>query len=289
MYAVLIRFRRKESLHQLLRVTTLSVQITHLYLLIAQPTPQNTLKLKAALDYLKLVNSLLPLCMAPRAFQSIPFDKPPHADKLQHFRVVLLALYAKPRLYERFNEMARAYVSMAGEGSVVQMLTCIGEVAAVSFRGYKQYRAINIFQARLRKNESPEFNLDNNLSNVETLLRQLARLTHAHVLQLICVEQSTSVLNVTYLASLTNVLRMMAVLVGDFTQEDTSDGVVVDSALVGMQVCARFVVEGFSSETGRRDLWEWSMFWFRRQMEIDHQKMSKNYGGNDAVGQFGLM
>jgi hypothetical protein len=56
-----------------------------------------------------------------------------------------------------------------------------------------------------------------------------------------------------------------------------------------MKMTARLAFEGFTTETKRRDILEWSVNWYKRQMELDYGRHRQTLMEMEAVGTQGLL
>jgi hypothetical protein len=280
--------RRKEHLQQLFRITLSAVKITiaHLFDVIVGV---DDAKVKGALDFLKVVNNFA-LWMAstplPRAFQGHSFDKSPNGERLLAFRIALLVQYATPSVFRRLNQIAEEYsVLNSNEHSVLSMMTLVGDVALSVFRCYWNIKNITRFKDRLRQTLGPDTDLNENLMEVKSIFRDLGKFLLNHLLRLMRTEENTSILGIAQLTMTTSILRTMSLFVGPL---DTDDIEPVASPLEAMKMTARIAFEGFTSDTKRRDLLEWSVGWYKRQMELDYGRQTRAVEV-EAVGLPGLL
>jgi hypothetical protein len=77
----------------------------------------------------------------------------------------------------------------------------------------------------------------------------------------------------------------MANIVGPLDRDDFGH---LHPTIASMQMAARLAFEGFQTETKRRDILDWSISWYKRQIELDYGKQYKNVTESEAVGQLGL-
>lgn len=281
--------RRKEPVQQLFRITNSAVKITiaHLFDVIVGV---DDAKVKGSLDFLKVVNNFalwMNSSPLPRAFQGHAFDKNPNGERLLAFRIVLLVQYVKPTVFRRLSQIAEEYsVLNSTEHSVLSMMTLASDVASSIFRCYSNIKNITRFRDRLRQTLGPDTDLNANLFEVRSIFRDLGKFLLNHLLRLMRTEENTSVLGVAQLTMTTSLLRTMSLLVGPL---DTEEFDPVYSAQEAMKMAARIAFEGFTSDTKRQDILEWSVGWYKRQMEMDYDRHPKAMVEVEAVGPHGLL
>lgn len=284
--------RRKESLLQLFRITNLAVRITLTHLSEVVVGVDDA-KVKGSLDFLKAVNAfglLVNSVPLPRAFSAFSFDKNHNAEKLLAFRISLLVQYSKPSVFRRLAQIAQEYsVLNSNEHSVLSMMTLVGEVALSAFRNYWNVRNITRFNERLQQAIGPEIDLNQNLIEVMGIFRDLGKFILNHLLRSMETEENTSILGIAQLTMTCAFLRAVAFLVGPLDIDDSEDIDPQYFPLEAMKMSARLAFEGFTTETKRRDILDWSVSWFKRQMELDYGRLHRTMMEADAVGKHGLM
>jgi hypothetical protein len=284
--------RRKESLLQLFRITYQAVQIT-LANLHDVVVGVDDAKVKGSLDFLKLVNNFALMAQpapTPRAFSGFAFDKNHNAERLLAFRIALLAQYSKPSVFRLWAQIIQEYsVLNSNEHSVLSMMTLVGDIALSSFKSYWSLRNITRFKERLQQTLGPEIDLTENSTEVRGIYRDLGKFVFNHLLGLMRTEENTSVLGLAQLTMTCGFLRASATLVGPLDTEDTEYRDPLYLHLEAMKMTARLAFEGFTSETKRHDILEWSVNWFKRQMELDYSRHQRNIVEVEAVGPPGLL
>ena len=250
-------------------------------------------KVKASLDFLKTVNAfglLVNSVPLPRAFSAFAFDKNVNAEKLLAFRISLLVQYSKPSVFRRLARIAEEYsVLNANEHSVLSMMTLVGEVALSAFRNYWSVRNITRFNERLQQAMGSDIDLNHNLTEVMGVFRDLGKFILNHLLSLMKTEENTSILGIAQLIMTSSFLRAVACLVGPLDIDDSQNMDPQYFHLEAMKMSARLAFKGFTTETKRRDILDWSVSWFKRQMEFDYGRLHRTMMEADAVGTHGLM
>jgi len=94
-------------------------------------------------------------------------------------------------------------------------------------------------------------------------------------------------LSVAQLTMTTRVLRSIAQIVGPLDiDEPVTD---IQKPVAAMKMIARLAFEGFTTETKRQDILNWSVNWYKRQIEIDYGRQYKGLSTEvEAVGYIGL-
>ena len=224
---------------------------------------------------------------SPRAFQGHAFDKNPNGERLLAFRIVLLAQYAKPTVFRRFSQIVEDYsVLNSTEHSVLSMMTLASDVALSIFRCYSNIKTITRFRDRLQQILGPDADLNGIWLEVKGIFRDLGKFLLNHLLKLMRTEENTSILGIAQLTMTSSLLRAMALLVGPL---DTEDFDPMYPALEAMKMAARIAFEGFTSDTKRQDILEWSVGWYKRQMELDYDRHARSMVEVEAVGPHGLL
>jgi hypothetical protein len=280
--------RRKETLQHLFRITSLAVQLT-LKLLSNVDVNTDHKKIKGAFEFLKIVatcHSTSSLSQIPRAFSGYAFDKPPSSSHLAIFRFVLLGHYCRPPVFTRFSQIIRDYALLDGSRyPVLTMITLIGEVSLHIFKIYKQLKAVAKLKERLRIPDR-EIDLDDNFLQISKLEREIGKFIYGHLVKLIRMESNTLILSVAQLTMTTSFLRHLAIETGPLDTDEMTNSA---PAIAAMQMTARLASEGFTTETKRRDLLEWTVSWYKRQMELDYGKAYKAVTEPDSVGVQGIV
>jgi hypothetical protein len=171
------------------------------------------------------------------------------------------------------------------------MMTLVGEVALSAFKCYKSLKAVARVKERLRftLELGPEADLMDNFDNVMHHMRDLGEFMHTHLTTLIRTEQNTSVLSVAQLAMTSGFLRSVALYVGALDRDIPL--VPFDPAQLAidaMQMSSRLAFEGFTTETKRQDILDWSVNWVKRQMELDYGKNFRDVAEAEAIGSIGI-
>jgi len=280
--------RRKETVAQLFRVTILAVRLTLNFLSQTVVGTDHT-KVKGAFEFLKTINNFtlqFPATTAPpRAFQGVAFDKHPYGDKFIAFRVVLLGQYCHPATFTRFAQLIHEYATLdATRNPVLAMMTLIGDVTFTIYKGYSTLKHVGKIRERLLLG-SPELDLNEEYQQIYSTVREVGKFIFAHLVKLIQTERNPAVLSVAQLTMATASLRTMANIVGPLDRDDFGH---LHPAFAAMQMTARLAFEGFQTETKRRDVLDWSISWYKRQIELDYGKQFKNVTESEAVGQLGL-
>lgn len=281
--------RRKESVTHLLRICYLAARLCLLYLSnVTVGTDQS--RVKASLDFLKTLNafSLQAASSIPRAFQGYTWDQYPHLDESIKLRFALLGHYCTPVVFTRFKQLVQDYSKLnSREHSVLAMMTLVAEVAYPICKSYKLHKAISKIKDRLRTILGADADLDENYEAVMSLTRDMGAILHAHVINLMRTEENTSILSVAQLTMTTRVLRSIAQIVGPLDiDEPVTD---TEKPIAAMKMIARLAFEGFTTETKRQDILNWSVNWYKRQIEIDYGRQYKGLSTEvEAVGYVGL-
>ena len=245
-------------------------------------------RIKGAFEFLKIVTtcqSPASLPQLPRAFTGYAFDKPPYGSYLMTFRFVLLGHYCRPAVYTRFSELIHDYTLLDGTRyPILQMMTLIGEVSFHIFKCYKQLRTVAKLRERLRIPD-PEIDLDDNFMQVSNTERELGKFIYNHLVKMIRTENNTSILSLAQLTMTTSFLRLLATEVGPL---DTDEVTTSAATIAAMQMTARLAFEGLTTETKRRDLLDWTVNWYKRQMELDYGKSYKAVSEPESVGRAGI-
>jgi hypothetical protein len=249
-------------------------------------------KVKGSLDFLKALNTfalLLSSAPPPRAFSGFAFDKNPNGERLLAFRIALLVQYAKPSVFQRFTQIAQDYsVLNSNEHSVLSMMTLVGEVALSIFKCYLHIRNITRFKERLQQTLGPDIDHNDYFNEVKVIFRDLGKFILNHLLRLMRNEENTSILGVAQLTMTSGFLRSVAVLVGPLDIDAVEDMDPAFTQLEAMKMAARLAFEGFTTETKRRDILDWSVNWYKRQMELDYGRHHRTLLEPEAVGIPGL-
>lgn len=247
-------------------------------------------RIKSAFEFFKNINSFafpLPLAVPPpRAFSGFAFDKSPYGGYLISFRFAILSQYCRLEIFVRFSQMVQDYAELDRyRHPILALMTLIGEVALVIFRCYKTLKAVAKLKERMTM-LVPDIDLEETYSKIFHTMRDLGKFMHRYLIVLIQTEHNNAVLNVAQLTMTTNFLRALAVEVGPLDADDFS---VSTAGLVGMRMAARIAFEGLCTPTKRRDLLDWAVNWFKRQIELDYGRHHKGIADSEAVGQPGLM
>jgi hypothetical protein len=302
-------FRRKETLPQLFRITTLSLRLTLLSLTTnpIETTHQNALqKWKATLDFLKLVQAFIsyppPSVATPRVFQGVPLEKPPAANAFALLRLTLYAYLAVPPVFTGLARVAKAFspgeVQDGLRHASLGIMSTVTDLAMGIFRGYKSLSHIHKFRERLRSGDA-NVDLDSNLRQVSGTIVALARFVYAQTVEMIRSEVHASVLPVAQLQMTTTLLRNLAVELGPLDVTEKGDGQMegvtiglvptmsanslAEMQLAAMQMASRLVFEAICANTGRYDVFDWGVNWFQRQIELDTSRRDDP----DSVGHPG--
>jgi hypothetical protein len=250
-------------------------------------------KVKGSLDFLKSVNNfalVINSAPSPRAFAGFTFDKNQNGERLLAFRIALLVQYTKPAVFRRLAQIAEEYsVLNSNEHSVLSMMTLVGEVSLSAFRSYWNVRNITRFKERLQRILGPETDLNHNLKEVKGIFRDLGKFILSHLLRLMRTEQNTSILGLAQLTMTCGFLRSVAALVGPLDTDEVDHLEPLYYPLEAMKMTARLAFEGFTTETKRRDILEWSVNWYKRQMELDYGRHRQTLMEMEAVGTQGLL
>ena len=167
------------------------------------------------------------------------------------------------------------------------------------FRGYKSLVSIHKFRERLRIPD-PAINLDANYRECNDHLISLARFLYVQTVQMIHRETSPSILGVAQLQMTAALLRNAALDLGplDTPSDNEKEGNEMEGIAMGimpnvaaMQMAARLAFEGLSAETQRKDVFDWSVNWFKRQIELDCAggKGQRGVHEPDTVGHPGVL
>ena len=167
------------------------------------------------------------------------------------------------------------------------MMTLVAEVAYPICKSYKLHKAISKIKDRLRTILGADADLDANYEAVMSLTRDMGAILHAHVINLMRTEENTAILSVAQLTMTTRVLRSIAQIVGPLDiDEPVTD---IQKPVAAMKMIARLAFEGFTTETKRQDILNWSVNWYKRQIEIDYGRQYKGLSTEvEAVGYIGL-
>ena len=280
-----VNCRRKETVAQLFRVTILAVQLTLKQLSLGT----DHTKVKGAFDFLKTVNNFtlqFPSTTGPpRAFSGVAFDKPPNGDKFIALRIALLSEYCHPAIFIRFSQLIHDYTALdATRNPVLPMMTLIGEVAFTIFKGYATVKHVGKLRERLLA-QNPEGDLNAEYQKISITVLDFGKFIFEHLTKLIQTEKNPAVLSVAQLTMTTAFLRTMANAVGPLDGDELGR---MHPAIAAMQMTARLAFKGFQTETKRRDILDWSISWFKRQIELDYGKQYKNVSELEAIGQHGI-
>ena len=167
------------------------------------------------------------------------------------------------------------------------------------FRGYQSFTSIHKFRERLRIPD-PEIDLGANYRECNDHVISVARSLYAETVRMIHRETNPSVLGVAQLQITAALLRNAALDLGplDTPSDDEKAGDEMEGVAMGimpnvaaMQMAARLAFEGLSADTQRRDVFDWSMNWFKRQIELDYAGGKGQRGSQepDTVGHPGLL
>jgi hypothetical protein len=215
------------------------------------------------------------------------FDKPPHAASLIALKFALLGQYCTPVVFERFARLVNDYLALDVNGHLVlSMITLVGEIALTIFQFFKQLKGVRMLRERMRQTHGEDADLDDIYVTVEGIMRDIGKSIHGRLIGMIRTETSSSILNVAQLTMTHNFLRCATYVLGPLDSDNDTD--YNDDKFRAMRYSARLAFEGFTTESRRRDILEWSLNWFRRQLDMDYQKTYKNTMDADAVGQRGL-
>lgn len=219
----------------------------------------------------------------PRAFTGYAFDKPPYGSHLMTFRFHLLGYYSRPPIFQLFSQLIHQYPSLDGARyPVLSMMTLIGEVSFHIFKVYKQLKPVAKLKERLRIPDS-EIDLEDNYIQIYNIEREIGKFIYNHLVGLIRTEENTSTLSVAQLSMTTTFLRALAIEMGPL---DIVEPTNLIANVTAMQMTARLAFEGIMTETKRRDLLDWSVSWYKRQLELDFGRNIK--AEPDAVGHVGV-
>jgi hypothetical protein len=141
------------------------------------------------------------------------------------------------------------------------------------------------FKERLRIND-PEIDLDDNFAQISNIERDIGKCIYHHLVTLFRTEGNASILSLAQLTMTTSFLRILAIDLGPF---DTEEVINVVPAVAAMQMTARLAFEGLTTETKRRDILDWSVNWYKRQMELDYGKIYKTVAESESVGHAGIV
>ena len=260
-------YSRKESIPNLFRITYLVCRLTFLQLsdtaiqIDYAPT-------KAAFDFLKLVNSFtcnLPPTTCPRAFSAATFDRGPLRDKLISFHFALLTLYLRPETFNVFSQLVVDCSANDGSSSL-SLMTLIGEVTLKVFPTYMLLN--NAMKAKqFISSTHPGINFEERFPIIFRSARDIGKFIYSYLLNLIRTEENPAVLSIAQLSMTTSFLRIMAIHVGALDTDEMSKD---DPRMTAMKMTAGLAFEGLTTETKRRDLADWSVSWFRNQIDIDY-------------------
>ena len=172
------------------------------------------------------------------------------------------------------------------EHSVLAMMTLVAEVAYPMFKSYKLHNKINRLKERIKSSLGPNADLDANYEQLNNLMMDMGKCLHSHVFELMRTEENSSILSVAQLTMTVGVLRAIAQIVGPLDADPVPED---EKSLAAMQMIARLAFQGFMSETKREDILNWSVGWFKRQIELDYGKEYRRFTGEpEAVGGRGL-
>jgi hypothetical protein len=227
-----------------------------------------------------------PPAPVPRAFSGYAFDKSPYIERIITFRFILLGLYCNPDHFNRLIRFVEDYANLENAHSVLSMMTLIGEYALPIFIAYRKLKMVQKLKERLQ-HIYQGIDLNENFEKIEQAMRKLGKTILARLVMLIRTEENTSVLSVAQLTMTTTFLRALALEIGPL---DTDEPVTGNMAIPAMEMAARLAFEGLATQTKRKDIFEWTVNWFKRQMELDFTKHSRtpNVGGSEAVGFAGI-
>jgi hypothetical protein len=216
------------------------------------------------------------------------FDKPPHAASLIAFKFALLGQYCTQVVFKRFARLVDDYLALDVNGHLVlSMITLVGEVALTIFQFFKQLKGVRMLMERMRQTHGEDADLDDIYVTVEGIMRDIGKSIQGRFVGMIRTETSSSILNVAQLTLTHHFLHCATFLLGPLDGEGDTD--FDDDKFRAMRYSARLAFEGFTTESKRRDILEWSLHWFRRRLDMDYQKTYKNTNDPEAVGHRGLM
>jgi hypothetical protein len=281
----------------LLTLTTSTIDLT-------QPTTLQ--KWKATLDFLKLTHAFVNIpphhstALVPRVFQGA-FDKVPAAQAYANLRLTVFTYLCRPTTFTALSNLATAFsaehVPSQLKYASLQMMTTVTELAFGIFRGSKSLFPVHKFRERLRMPD-PSIDVDGEYRECSASVTALGRFLYTQTVHLIHTEMNPSVLSVAQLPMTAALLRVVALEMGvlDTTPseeagDDGMEGVAmgVTQNVAAMQMAARLAFEGLCTETGRRDIFDWSVNWFKRQMELDCSLKGQGRGEPDTVGHPGVL
>jgi len=134
---------------------------------------------------------------------------------------------------------------------------------------------------------NPEIDLDDNFSQIHDTMRHLGKFIYNHLVKLIRTESNLTILSVAQLTMTTSFLRLFATDLGPLDTDEKRD---ITPIIGAMQMTTRLAFEGLTTETKRLDLFDWSVNWYKRQIELDFGKgFSHKVTDPDAVGHSGLL
>lgn len=166
------------------------------------------------------------------------------------------------------------------------MMTLIGEVSLNIFKCYKTLKSVARLKERLRMS-NPEIDLDDNFSQIHDTMRHIGKFIYNHLVKLIRTESNPTILSLAQLTMTTAFLRLFATDLGPLDTDEKTD---IIPLIAAMRMTVRLVFEGLTTETKRLDLFDWSVNWYKRQMELDYQKgFSQKVTDPDAVGHHGIL
>ncbi len=244
-------------------------------------------------DFFKSINTFtfqLPpptTVQQPRAFSGFAYDKPPFVGALIPFRFVLLSQYCRPAVFARFSQLVQDYALLDGTRyPILSMMSLIGEVSLNIFKCYNTLKSVAKLKERLRM-PNPEIDLEDNFTQIQETMRQLGKFIYNHLVKLIRTESNPTILSLAQLTMTTTFLRLFATHVGPLDTDETTN---VTPVIAAMQMTARLAFEGLTTQTKRLDLFDWSVNWYKRQMELDFGKgYSQKVTDPDAVGHPGIL
>jgi hypothetical protein len=114
-------------------------------------------------------------------------------------------------------------------------------------------------------------NFEERFPTIFRITRDIGKFIYSYLVNLIRTEENPAVLSIAQLSMTASFLRNMALHVGALDMDELSNANAAKSTprMIAMKMAARLAFEGFTTETKRRDLADWSGAWFRRQIDLD--------------------
>jgi len=155
----------------------------------------------------------------------------------------------------------------ANDGSSsLSLMTLIGEVTLKVFPTYMLLN--NAMKAKqFISSTHPGINFEERFPIIFRSARDIGKFIYSYLLNLIRTEENPAVLSIAQLSMTTSFLRIMAIHVGALDTDEMSKD---DPRMTAMKMTAGLAFEGLTTETKRRDLADWSVSWFRNQIDIDY-------------------